>query len=111
LWAAGSTDLIATEFSVSFEGVIWSLRALAVAGPVIAYVLARQVCLALQAADRERRQHGAPSGRIERSPSGGYHEVHHPLTPQQVQRMAAIERPVEKVGTPAGGGSGASRQG
>jgi ubiquinol-cytochrome c reductase cytochrome b subunit len=111
LWAAGGADLIATQFAVSFEGVIWFLRAAAVGGPVIAYQLARQVCSTLQAADRERLQHGAASGRIERLPRGGYREVHHPLTPQQLLRLAAIERPVEKVGTPAGGGSGGSRHG
>jgi ubiquinol-cytochrome c reductase cytochrome b subunit len=111
LWAAASADLIATQFAVSFEGVIHILRVVAVGGPVVAYLLAGQVCRTLQAADVERLRHGAASGRIERSPSGRYREVHHPLTPQQILRLAAIERPVEKVGTPAGGDSGGSRQG
>ena len=93
LWAAGSADLIATQFAVSFEGVIVFLRAVVLGGPVIAYLLARQVCFTLQAADRERLEHGAESGRIERSPSGGYSEVHRPLTPHQRWRLAAIERP------------------
>jgi ubiquinol-cytochrome c reductase cytochrome b subunit len=103
--------VIATQFAVSFEGVILVLRVIALGGPVVAYLLARQVCFALQAADRERLEHGAPSGRIDRSPSGGYREVHRPLTPHQVTRLAVIERPVKKVGTPAGGGSGGSRHG
>jgi ubiquinol-cytochrome c reductase cytochrome b subunit len=92
LWAAGSADLIATQFAVSFEGVIVFLRGVAIAGPVIAYVVARQVCFALQAADRERLEHGAESGRILQSPSGGFSEVHRPLTPQQRWRLTAIER-------------------
>lgn len=92
LWAAGSADLVATQFAVSFEGVIWFLRGVAVAGPVLAYVVARQVCCALQTADRERLQHGAESGRILQSPSGGFSEVHQPLTPQQRWRLTAIER-------------------
>jgi len=93
LWAAGSADLIATQFAVSFEGVIVFLRGVVLGGPVIAYLLARQVCFTLQAADRERLEHGAESGRIERSPSGGYSEVHRPLPPHQRWRLAAIERP------------------
>ena len=84
--------MVATQFAVSFEGVIWFLRGVAVAGPVLAYVVARQVCFALQAADRERLEHGAASGRIDRSPSGGYTEVHSPLTPHQRWRLTAIER-------------------
>ena len=92
LWAAGSADLIATQFAVSFEGVIWFLRGVAVAGPVLAYVVTWQVCFALQAADRERLEHGAESGRILQSASGGYSEVHQPLSPRQRSRLAAIER-------------------
>jgi ubiquinol-cytochrome c reductase cytochrome b subunit len=92
LWAAGGADVIATQFAWAFESVIWFFRGVAVAGPVIAYVLTRQVCFALQAADRERLQHGTGTGRILQSPSGGYSEVHQPLTPQQRWRLAAIER-------------------
>jgi ubiquinol-cytochrome c reductase cytochrome b subunit len=92
LWAAGSADLVATQFAVSFELVIVVLRVALVGGPVAAYVVAHSVCVALQAADRDRLEHGAESGRILRSPSGGYSEVHTPLTPQQRWRLAAIER-------------------
>ena len=53
LWVAGSADLIATQFQVSFEGVIRLLRGIAVLGPAIAFIVTRQVCLAFRAHDRE----------------------------------------------------------
>jgi len=76
LWLAGSADVIATHFRVSFEGVIWLLRAVVLLGLPMAYLLTRQICFALQIQDRERLLHGAESGRIVRSPNGGYVESH-----------------------------------
>ena len=93
LWAAGSADLIATEFRVSFEGVIWFLRALALLGPVLAYLVAGQICVTLQAADHERVLHGAESGRIHRDPDGGYTETHHPLDQERRQNVIAVGQP------------------
>jgi len=87
LWAAASADLIATQFHVSFESVIWLLRGVVVLGPPLAYIVTGQVCLTLQAHDRERLRHGAESGVILRSPSGGYREVHRPLTAGRRPRL------------------------
>ena len=92
LWAAGSADLIATQFAVSFESVIWLLRGVAVLGPPIGYLLTRQVCLTLQASDRERLLHGAESGVIVRSPSGGYSEAHHPLSADRRLQLDQVEQ-------------------
>lgn len=75
LWAAGSADIIATQFHVRFEDVIWVFRVLIIPGPVIAAVLVRQGCLALLAHERERETHGVESGVIVRLPTGGYAEV------------------------------------
>lgn len=91
LWAAGSADLVATQFRVSFEGVIWVLRGMVLLGPTVAYLIARRACLTLQAADRERLLHGAESGRIERDPSGGYTETHQRLDAQRRQRLGPAE--------------------
>ena len=90
LWGAGSADLIATQFQVSFESVIWLLRGVVVLGPPVAYLVTRQVCVTLQAHDRDRLLHGAESGVILRSPSGGYREVHHPLTADQRARLVQV---------------------
>jgi len=79
LWAAASSDLIATHFYVSIESVIHTLQALLFIGPVVAYQVTKRVCIALQKKDREIALHGFESGRIVRLPGGEYIEVHEQL--------------------------------
>jgi ubiquinol-cytochrome c reductase cytochrome b subunit len=76
LWASASSDLIATHFKLSIEGVITTLQLLLVLGPFVAYFVAKRICLALQKKDREIALHGFESGRIVRLPGGEYIEVH-----------------------------------
>lgn len=79
LWAAASSDLIATHFKLTIEGVIIGLQVLFFVAPVVAYIVAKRVCLALQKKDREIALHGYESGRIVRLPGGEYIEVHEQL--------------------------------
>ena len=79
LWAAASSDLIATHFLVTIEGTIITLRWLLLIGPVLAYFLTKRICLGLQKKDREIALHGYESGRIVRLPGGEYIEVHEQL--------------------------------
>ncbi len=79
LWAAASSDLIATHFRLSIEGVILALQVATVFGPFVAYFITKRVCLALQRKDREIALHGFESGRIVRLPGGEYIEVHEQL--------------------------------
>ena len=79
LWAAASSDLIATHFKLTIEGVIIGCQVLLIVGPIIAYFVAKRVCLALQKKDREIALHGFESGRIVRLPGGEYIEVHQQL--------------------------------
>ncbi|ASD22117.1 ubiquinol-cytochrome c reductase cytochrome b subunit [Cryobacterium sp. LW097] len=79
LWAAASSDIIATHFSVTMEGVIHTLQAVVILGPFVAYFITKRVCLALQKKDREIVLHGYESGRIVRLPGGEYIEVHQPV--------------------------------
>ena len=69
---------MATQFAVSFEGVIITLRAVVLAGPVLAYLLAVGICRALRVAENERRRHGRETGVIVRLPSGAYVELSEP---------------------------------
>jgi ubiquinol-cytochrome c reductase cytochrome b subunit len=89
LWAAASSDLIATHFKLSIEGVIHALQALTVLGPVIAYLVTKRVCLGLQKKDREIALHGYESGRIVRLPGGEYIEVHQPLDEYERWRLTS----------------------
>ena len=79
LWAAASSDLIATHFSLTMEGVIHTLQALLIIGPVLGYFVTKRICLALQKKDREIVLHGYESGRIVRLPGGEFIEVHQPV--------------------------------
>ncbi|MFG6501814.1 cytochrome bc complex cytochrome b subunit [Microbacterium sp. P05] len=79
LWAAASSDIIATHFWVTMEGVIHTLQALLIIGPIIAYFVTKRIALALQKKDREIVLHGYESGRIVRLPGGEYIEVHQPV--------------------------------
>ena len=64
LWAAASSDIIATHFKLTMEGVIHALQVVVIVGPFIAYFVTKRVCLALQKKDREIVLHGFESGRI-----------------------------------------------
>lgn len=91
LWAAASSDLIATHFLLSIEGVIIALQVLLIAGPIIAYMVAKRTCLALQRKDREIALHGYESGRIVRLPGGEYVEVHQQLDDHERWKLLDYE--------------------
>ncbi|GGH40260.1 cytochrome bc1 complex cytochrome b subunit [Microbacterium album] len=91
LWAAASSDLIATHFMLTMEGVIHSLQALLIFGPIVAYFVTKRVCLALQKKDREIALHGYESGRIVRMPGGEYREVHRPVDEYERWKLVDVE--------------------
>lgn len=80
MWAAASSDLMATHFQLSIEGVIHALQALLIVGPIVAYIVTKRICLALQKKDRSIALHGYESGRIVRLPGGEFVEVHKPVS-------------------------------
>lgn len=87
LWAAASSDLMATHFKLTIEGVINTLQFLLFAGPVAAFFIAKHTCLALQRKDREIVLHGRETGRIVRLPGGEYVEVHEALDDYERWRL------------------------
>lgn len=91
MWAAASSDLLATHFKLAVEGVTHVLQALLILGPIIAFVVARRICFALQKKDREIALHGYESGRIVRLPGGEYVEVHQPLSDYERWRLVSYE--------------------
>jgi ubiquinol-cytochrome c reductase cytochrome b subunit len=90
LWAAASSDLMATHFKITLEGVIHVLQVLFFIGPVIAYLITKRVCLGLQKKDREIALHGYESGRIVRMPGGEYVEVHEQLDDYERWRLVSF---------------------
>jgi ubiquinol-cytochrome c reductase cytochrome b subunit len=79
MWAAASSDLIATHFKLTMEGVIYALQITLIIGPIIAYFITKRICIALQKKDRSIALHGYESGRIVKLPGGEFIEVHQPL--------------------------------
>ncbi|MFP3465664.1 cytochrome b [Leifsonia sp. SIMBA_070] len=90
-WAAASSDIIATHFKLTMEGVIHTLQALLFIGPLIAYVVTKRVCLALQKKDRSIALHGYESGRIVKLPGGEFIEVHEQLSDYERWRLVSFE--------------------
>jgi ubiquinol-cytochrome c reductase cytochrome b subunit len=76
------------------EGVIHFYQAMLVVAPVVGFVVARRVALALQRKDRELVLHGFETGRIVRLPGGEYIEVHKPLGPYERWRLVDFEEQV-----------------
>jgi quinol---cytochrome-c reductase cytochrome b subunit len=80
LWAGGGNDIIATTFGISLNSVTYFLRVAVFVAPVLAFLVAKRICIGLQRSDEERLLHGAETGIIERDPSGRYSERHRPIT-------------------------------
>ncbi len=91
LWAAASSDLIATHFRLNVFQVTWWLQATLILGPVIAYFLTKRIAIGLQKKDREILLHGYESGRIMRLPGGEYVEVHEPLDEYESWRLKSFD--------------------
>ncbi len=91
LWAAASSDLIATHFRVSIEAVIVILQFGLFIGPVVAFWVTKKLALALQRKDREIVLHGFESSRIVRLPGGEYREIHTPLTDAERWQLVSYE--------------------
>jgi len=91
MWAAASSDLMATHFWLTMEGVIHALQALLILGPILAYFVTKRICIALQRKDREIVLHGYESGRIVRLPGGEYIEVHQPVDEYERWKLIAHE--------------------
>jgi ubiquinol-cytochrome c reductase cytochrome b subunit len=91
LWAAASSDIVATHFGLSIESVITFLQVSIFVGPVIAYHVAKRICIALQKKDREIALHGFESGRIVRLPGGEYVEVHEQLSDYERWKLVSFD--------------------
>lgn len=91
LWAAASSDILATHFRLSIEGIINTFQILLIIGPIIAFVIAKRVCLALQRKDREMVLHGFETGRVVRLPNGEYVEVHEQLNDFERWKLVSFD--------------------
>ena len=87
LWAAGGDDVIALVLHLDVVALVQLFRVAVFVGPVIAFIVARRWCIALQRQDREKVLHGRETGIITRSPAGEYTEKHELLGPEEAYRL------------------------
>lgn len=93
MWAAASSDLVATHFKVSLNDVTYWLRVLFFLGPILGFIITRRICLALQRKDRETVLHGSESGIVLMSPEGGFHEKHTQLSEYDRWQLVSYNSP------------------
>ncbi|GAA2234098.1 cytochrome bc complex cytochrome b subunit [Streptomyces amakusaensis] len=93
----GGNDIVATHFNLSINAITWFVRIFFFAGPVIAFIVTKRICLGLQRRDRDKVLHGRESGIIKRLPHGEFVEVHEPLSQGELYRLTAHEqyKPIE----------------
>jgi ubiquinol-cytochrome c reductase cytochrome b subunit len=100
LWAEGGNDILAKEFHLNLNHVTYFMRGAVFIGPIIAFLVAKRWCIALQRHDNEMLLHGYESGVILRDAQGGYTERHLPLTTDHAYTLTARERDVLFTGEP-----------
>ncbi|MDT0382490.1 cytochrome bc complex cytochrome b subunit [Streptomyces sp. RKND-216] len=93
LLIGGGNDLVATHFHLSINAITWFVRIMFFAGPVLAFIITKRICLGLQRADKEKVLHGRESGIIKRLPHGEFIEVHEPLSQEQLHTLTAHDQP------------------
>ncbi|WP_411577327.1 cytochrome bc1 complex cytochrome b subunit [Streptomyces sp. HUAS TT20] len=102
LLLAGANDVIAQSFRISVNALTWVLRVSLVVAPVVAFLVARWLCLALVEAERERLTKGVPTGDVRQTLAGGYESDHRPAGDF---RPGAPRRPITgaRTGRPSRG--------
>ena len=100
LWAGGN-DVTAYTFELSVNALTWFFRIAVLIGPVIAFFVAKRVCLALQDHDRELLTEGEETGRVAQEVYGRLGESSRPLPAEKRYRI--LVRDVPRPLRPAGG--------
>ena len=93
LWTEGANDVIADKLHIPLYTITWIARVLIFAGPVLAYVITKRICLGLQRKDREELLHGYESGIIRQLPNGEFIEVHQPVDEEKRAVLEAKKVP------------------
>lgn len=93
LLLAGGNDVIAFSFGLSVEALIWILRVSVVAGPVLAFLLTKRLCLALQAHERGLLTEGEETGEVVQTAYGGLRPQRAPVAADRLYRFLVRDLP------------------
>jgi ubiquinol-cytochrome c reductase cytochrome b subunit len=83
LLLAGGNDVVAYTFEISLNELTWVLRAALVVLPVLAFMVTKRVCLALQEAEHDRLAAGDETGEVRQTVEGGYEPEHRRLADEE----------------------------
>lgn len=94
---AGGNDIIATQFHLSINDLIWTFRVLVFVLPPAAFLITRKVCTGLQQRDKDLVLHGRESNIIRQSADGMFSEAHVPIDREKMYELTQFvdQRPVE----------------
>ncbi|BDM70321.1 menaquinol-cytochrome c reductase cytochrome b subunit [Streptomyces nigrescens] len=100
LLVAGGNDVVAAVFEVSVEALTWIFRVAVIVGPILAFLITKRFCLALQAHDRQLLEEGEETGQISQNVYGGIGESNRPLDTDQRYRLLVrdVPAPLEHPG-------------
>ncbi|MFF6998898.1 cytochrome bc complex cytochrome b subunit [Streptomyces sp. NPDC008313] len=93
LLMAGGNDVTAFVFRASVETLTWILRVAVFVGPVIAFLVTKRVCLALQAHDRQLMEEGEETGKVSQSAYGAIGDTHRSIAPERRYRLLVRDIP------------------
>jgi ubiquinol-cytochrome c reductase cytochrome b subunit len=106
-WLAGGNDIIAIKLHLSINQITYILRVAIFLGPLIAFIVTRRICIALQRHDNEVLLHGRESGVLMRTAQGEYYEKHEPLDPSTAYAWTVRDISADELATdPAVDGNG-----
>jgi ubiquinol-cytochrome c reductase cytochrome b subunit len=78
LQLAAAIDVLASEFGLSADALLWAGRVGVLTLPAVAYATTYRLCRGLQRDDLAVLEHGIETGVINRLPHGGYVEIRRP---------------------------------
>ncbi|MEV7687459.1 cytochrome bc1 complex cytochrome b subunit [Streptomyces bungoensis] len=93
LLMAGGNDVMATWFDVSLNELTWTFRVAVFVLPVLAHLVTKRVCLALQRHDRQLLEEGEETGEVHQDLAGGMGEQHEPLDRKQRYKLLVRDIP------------------
>ncbi|WP_051865420.1 ubiquinol-cytochrome c reductase cytochrome b subunit [Streptomyces griseus] len=93
LLMAGANDVIAAGFRISVEALTWIFRVAVIAGPVLAFLTTKRVCLAFQAHDRRVLEEGEETGNVSQNVNGGISDSHRPIDAGRRYRLLVRDMP------------------
>jgi ubiquinol-cytochrome c reductase cytochrome b subunit len=88
----GGNDIIAQQFDLSINQIMWFSRIGIIVLPPIAFVITKRICISLQRSDRELVLHGKETGRLVRLPHGEFVEIHEELSPEKKWLLTSHEQ-------------------